>query len=295
MEIKHLKEFVLLSEVLSFTEAAELLFISQPALSKHIRSLENELGSPLFDRGRKGLALTRFGSLYLKKAKEIVADYESAEKWRRDYMKKNDRTMLIGLPENLQLYEINDHLQMFSRIYPDFIIETMESLTISLIRMFEEGVFNIFLTGMRAHEDPSSFTFEFLLVKQGRIKACLRKDHPLADRERISAADLENEKTVLPLMGTLFQQFIEEWFSDALPDGKEFMYSSYTIAKTLAESGVCVALLQEEAVMGDMPESLVVRDLDPPIVYNRGIGYDSSKLTQAEKAYLRFVEETMSR
>lgn len=291
MEISYLKEFIELASTLSFTAAAENLFISQPVLSKHIRSLEKELGAPLFERGNKVTALTKFGSEYLKYASEIVDRYEDSEKWRKNYLKKSDKTMLIGLPESLQLYEINDHLQKFSRLHPDYNIETMESLTTALISMYEHGVFNLFLTGMTSDVDRSKLSFDFLEVAQGEIKVCIRKDHPLAEMARISVKDLENERVVLPPYNTLFQQFIETAFRRELGYNKDFMYSSYSIAKTLAESGLYISLLQEEAVQSDMPESLVVRGLDPAITYARGIGYKPNGLTEAEKTYLKFVRK----
>ena len=65
MEITYLQEFVELSKTLNFTVAAQRLYISQPVLSKHIKSLESELQLPLFDRKGKSIALTEFGRSYL--------------------------------------------------------------------------------------------------------------------------------------------------------------------------------------------------------------------------------------
>ncbi len=288
MEITYLKEFAELARVLHFTTAAENLYISQPVLSKHIRALEKELGEPLFDRA-KILALTKFGTEYLKHAEEIVAKYEEAEEWRRNYLKKSNLTMLIGLPESLMLYEINDHLHDFSNIHPEFYIETMESTTSSLVRMYKQGIFKIFLTGMTISTDPATLPFKFLNVAKGDIKVCVSRNHPLAGKEVISIDDLKEEKVVIPPHDTLFQEFIEEKFFNVLGYYKEFRYSSYSIAKTLAESGSYVALLQEEATVADMPEELVVRRLSPAIEYVRGIGYHPTALSDAEKAYVEFV------
>ena len=81
MEIVHLQEFVELSKTLNFTAAAQRLFISQPALSKHIRALEGELGMALFERKGKAIRLTEFGRSYLRHAEAILEQYENAEKW----------------------------------------------------------------------------------------------------------------------------------------------------------------------------------------------------------------------
>src|SRR5687767_13284133 len=76
MEMRELKSFVLLAEQLHFGRAARLLHLSQPALTKQIRRMEEELGSPLFERGRHGTALSAFGKQFLKEARNTVGDFD---------------------------------------------------------------------------------------------------------------------------------------------------------------------------------------------------------------------------
>jgi DNA-binding transcriptional LysR family regulator len=84
MELTRLRSFIVLAERLHFGEAARLLRLSQPALSKQIRQLEDEVGAPLFDRGRHGARLTEVGSLFAEEARRLVQQAEAAlEKGRR--------------------------------------------------------------------------------------------------------------------------------------------------------------------------------------------------------------------
>lgn len=76
MEMRELKSFVLLAEQLHFGRAARLLHLSQPALTKQIRRMEEELGCPLFERGRHGTALSSFGKQFLKDARGTVAGFD---------------------------------------------------------------------------------------------------------------------------------------------------------------------------------------------------------------------------
>ena len=266
------------------------MFISQPALSKHIRALEEELGMALFERKGKSISLTEFGRSYLHHAEAILEQYENAEKWRNEYLTKNNTTIRIGLPESLQLYEINAHIFEFSHNYPQYSIETVEALSPHLIDMYEQGAFRMFLTGMTAETDRGSLPYQYLEVATGEIKVCIRKGHPLAEKESITIEELAKEKVVLPPYDTLFQQFIEERFREVLGYKRDFLYSSYSIARTLAETGICIALLQNEAVTGPLEENLVVKKLEPAISYSRGIGYKPFGLTDAERDYLEFVK-----
>jgi DNA-binding transcriptional LysR family regulator len=84
MELTRLRSFIVLAERLHFGEAARLLHLSQPALSKQIRQLEVEIGAPLFDRGRHGARLTEVGRLFAEEARRLVQQAEAAlERGRR--------------------------------------------------------------------------------------------------------------------------------------------------------------------------------------------------------------------
>ncbi len=74
MELTEIRSFLILAEQLNFGRAARLLHFSQPALSKQIRRLEEELGAPLFTRGRLGAQLTAVGQQFLGGARTLVAD-----------------------------------------------------------------------------------------------------------------------------------------------------------------------------------------------------------------------------
>lgn len=79
MDIEHYREFLLLSKRLNFTEAAAELNMTQPALSKHIRLMEKEMGARLFDRSRHGLRLTEAGRILFENAAAIVDCHDRAK------------------------------------------------------------------------------------------------------------------------------------------------------------------------------------------------------------------------
>lgn len=96
MEIRELRSFVVLGEHLHFGRAAGILNLSQPALTKQIRKLEEELGSQLFERGKQGTQLTSFGRKFLAEAREVVHAFDDLEMRGKRAARGETGTLNIG-------------------------------------------------------------------------------------------------------------------------------------------------------------------------------------------------------
>ncbi|MFI8963479.1 LysR substrate-binding domain-containing protein [Streptomyces sp. NPDC053493] len=94
---RDLRYFLAVAEELHFTRAAERLYVSQPSLSKQIRALERQLGAPLFDRDRQGVALTDVGTALLPHARAVLAAWEEAAGAVREARAARDTTLVIGM------------------------------------------------------------------------------------------------------------------------------------------------------------------------------------------------------
>ncbi|MFI6419565.1 LysR family transcriptional regulator [Streptomyces sp. NPDC050842] len=94
---RDLRYFLAVAEELHFTRAAEKLYVSQPALSKQIRALERQLGAPLFDRDRRGVALTPVGTALLPHARAALAAWEEGREAVRRAREAADGTLVIGM------------------------------------------------------------------------------------------------------------------------------------------------------------------------------------------------------
>ena len=94
---RDLRYFVAVAEELHFTRAAERLFISQPALSKQIRSLERVLGAPLFDRLGREVCLTPAGDALLPRARQVLAEWDAAEDAVEQAKAAQQATLVIGM------------------------------------------------------------------------------------------------------------------------------------------------------------------------------------------------------
>jgi len=96
MELRHLRYFAAVGETLNFGRAALALHIAQPPLSRAIRALEGELGTRLFDRGTRGVTLTRAGAALLPEARRLLRDAEAFREGARQYAAGEAGTLAIG-------------------------------------------------------------------------------------------------------------------------------------------------------------------------------------------------------
>src|SRR4051794_28567586 len=94
VHVRELRYFLAVARELSFTRAAETLFVSQPALSKQIRALERQLRSELFARDPGGVHLTRAGQALVPRAEHIVAEWEDA---KAALARASDSALVLGM------------------------------------------------------------------------------------------------------------------------------------------------------------------------------------------------------
>ncbi|WP_432723534.1 LysR substrate-binding domain-containing protein [Jeongeupia wiesaeckerbachi] len=118
MEIRLLRAFVVLADCLHYGQAARRLCLTQPALTKQIRVLEDRLGAPLFVRGRHGAVLTGFGADFLAEASELLARADALDARARRMAQGEAGRLAIGFGlSSLQLAP--QHIAAFRRHHPD--------------------------------------------------------------------------------------------------------------------------------------------------------------------------------
>ena len=118
MDIDALKSFVVVSEYRSFSLAADALFVTQPAISKRISSLETQLGARLFDRIGKQVQLTQAGSTLLPKAQQILADINDAARAVTDLTGEVRGDLHVATSHHIGLHKLPPILRDFAVRYP---------------------------------------------------------------------------------------------------------------------------------------------------------------------------------
>ena len=167
MELNYLREFVVLARTCQFQETAEELFISQSSLSKHIKSMEKELGQDLLKRSTRRVELTDFGREFLPYATEIAT--LQAEYTNKLLSGGGTRRFVIGIAPNVTLFSINAFLKAFSQDHPGYKIEFEENSDDELRAMLGRGECDLIIVSCNDEADRTGlasipYTSDYLVA-----------------------------------------------------------------------------------------------------------------------------------
>ena len=118
MDTQNLHAFVKVAECRSFSEAAESLYITQPAVSKRIATLESQLDSKLFDRIGRTVQLTEAGAALLPQAEHILQAVRDAKRSIDDLQGEIAGNLSIGISHHIGLHRLPPVLKAFTERYP---------------------------------------------------------------------------------------------------------------------------------------------------------------------------------
>lgn len=195
MDIRVLKYFLAVAREQSYSVAAERLFLSQPTLSRQIKDLEEELGKTLFIRSNKGVALTEEGMILRKRAEEIV---ELLDKTEQEVRHSNDVVsgkVYIGAGETYAIKLIADTAQKLQESYPDISYSLYSGDGTDVLERLDKGLIDF---GIVFQEVDTSRYEHIDIPLKDRFGVLMRRDSPLADREKISLSDLKDLPLIVP-------------------------------------------------------------------------------------------------
>ncbi|MDU4301232.1 MAG: LysR family transcriptional regulator [Eikenella corrodens] len=139
MKIHLFREFITLAETLNFTKAAEKSHITQPVLSRHIKELEDFLGTPLFLRDTHGVKLTSAGEILLTEARKIVWQYEHTLSVIRQFTGQNRRSIAIAYLGEAFAKLLIGVLEQFNLDYPNIAVHYRDVELDELLELLDDG------------------------------------------------------------------------------------------------------------------------------------------------------------
>lgn len=193
MEIQQLYYYMELCKQKNFTEAGYACNMTQGALSKQIRKLENELGITLIRRNTRKFELSKEGEIFLSYAKKMTGTYEEMLK----NVQKNQE-IKIGCMPVLAPYHFARLVADFRKEYPDIKLVIDERIASEIQENSDRYDFLILRENMM--EDQKKFRFSPLY--DDKLCAVLYEKHPLYGRDRLQLKELKNDVFIFPERGS---------------------------------------------------------------------------------------------
>ncbi|MDE8702687.1 LysR family transcriptional regulator [Adlercreutzia equolifaciens] len=291
MEIRLLQSFLAIAEEGSITRAAELLHITQPALSRQLVTLENELGCALFRRGKKRMELTDEGLLLQRRAVEIVSLVSLTEEELAGHGAELDGHISIGSGELASTSLVVDLAAAFAEEHSLVTFDLFTGIADQVTGRLDRGLLDFGLL----LEPVDVARYEYLPIDiPERWVAAMAPDDPLAAQASVRPTDLEGRVLSLPYRAGV-KSLIGNWLGESL----EKVTPRFTVnlggsAAPLVEGGHVVLLCVEGSVAHWDPTRFAVVPLEPAVesstvlAWKRGLRH-----TAAVQAFVEFATERL--
>lgn len=283
-----LNTFLTLSRVLNYTKTAEILHITQPAVSQHIKFLEEEYGVKLFNYQGKSLSLTKEG--------ESLYSFALSMKTSSDKIKS-----LISLPrdENIPLrfgttltvgeYTMKNILENLLKDYPKIHLTMNVGNTETLLNQLREGQIDFAI--LEGHFDKSDYFSKFFSLEN--FIGVSSPDHDFSNRQ-VSFNELFKERLILREKGSgtrnIFEQILYEHNYTMKSFKQVVEVGNMGIIKTLVENNMGISFLYEEAVKKELAQGRLKRINLSSFNIEREFNFVFLKNSLHEEEYLNWYD-----
>jgi DNA-binding transcriptional LysR family regulator len=246
--LEQLRIFVVVANYLHFTRAAEVLFITQPAVSAAIQSLEEEYGVKLFHRIGRRIEITDAGMLLQVEAHKILEQVALTERGLRELNNLQRGELKLGSSLTVGNYWLPDKISQFKHLYPKISVNCTLANAEEISEGTAVGLFDLgLITGDVKPALKASLNQE--IVGRDRLCIVVGRQHPWFKRARIAVQELTETAWVMREPGSgaqqMFEQALQDWGVEISQLNTVLVLSSSEMVKSVVESGVGAAALPE--------------------------------------------------
>lgn len=285
------KVFYIVATTENITKAAEKLYISQPAVTKSIKILENSLGGALFIRTKKGVTLTEEGKILLKYVKNILEEAKNAENKFNSLIQLEEGKIHIGASATVSKHFLMKYLEEFHKFYPNIDIEITNELTINLVRGLRNGYIDFLVTNLpiKQHSDLD-------------IKVCAK----LHDSFACSKKYLENTNKVYELNELMqykiitqkessnTRTFLNDYMSkNDIQFKPDIEIVSYNLVVEFIKAGFGIGYVTKEFIKEELKNKQLYEIKVNPKIPTRNLGIITLKNNTLSYAASKFIDIIM--
>lgn len=261
MDIRQMQYVLELARTGSFTKAAHALHITQPTLSKTIKSLEDELGVSLFNRDGKRIELTDAGRAIADQAANIVESFHNLRLELNDLTNLNKGLIRVGIPPMAGSSFFPQVIRRFREKYPGLVIQTVEDGAKKLEQKVAEGRLDMGVVLLPVDEER----FDSFTVVKEHLKVLVHPGHSMAEKTAVRLAQLAGEPFILFREGfALHDRIIAACVGAGFRPNVLYESSQWDFIYEMAAAGLGIAMLPETICRVLDPSRVRLLDLNEP-------------------------------
>lgn len=258
------KVFYFVAKNQSISRAANELLISQPAISKSVKTLEEQINTPLFIRKRDGVVLTEAGQVLYKKIKDAMDLIYSAENDLEVLTNMETGTINIGASKTIIHEYLMPYIKEFHKKYPKISIRVFTDKTSDLIKKAKIGLIDVIFTNL-----PLSLSTDFDTYKLTNLHDCFVANNNFSylKGHKITKSDLEKLPLIVLTKGATSRISFDDYcVENDINITPEMEFGSNTLIKEFTEAGFGIGMLTEEYLKNDLEsQKLFKLDIEIPL------------------------------
>jgi len=289
MDTQHLAAFVAIADTGSFSAAATQLNLTQPAVSKRIAVLEEQVGSPLFDRIGRHISLTQAGLLLLPGARNILQEVTATRRALADLNGEVRGKLSIATSHHIGLHRLPPYLRQFSRQYPEVILDLHFLDSEQAYQEILQGRYDLAIVTLSQDED-ARITAE--PIWQDELCFVAAKNHTLAGAKSLKLAELSPYQAIMPDTSTYTTRLIKTLFDQQQQPLDITMVTNHLdTIKMMVSIGLGWGVLPATMVNGEI-STLAVKH--PPLTRMLGCIYHRQRtLNNAAHKFLVLLKQAL--
>ena len=253
MTLNELKFIVALAQSRNFRKAAELCFVSQPALSLAVKKLEDELGVLLFERSRNDVTMTAVGELVVEQATRVIEEAKRVKEIAKQGNNQLAGALKLGVIYSVGPYLLPEIIPILRKTAPEMPLIVEENLTSNLETQLRNGVIDVAIIALPF--ELSGVTTMPLYEEEFVVVVPIT--HDWANRQAIDASELADEKVLLLSSGHCFSNQVVQACPSLSRNGEVLQGNSLDTVRNMVASNLGVTVLPISATISRYQNPLV--------------------------------------
>lgn len=288
VSLDYYRIFYVVAKTGNITKAANELMISQPAISKCIKQLEEQLGGQLFVRTKRGVTLTEEGKEFYKYIEQALEFITNAEHKFSEMIHLETGLIKIGISTTLTKKFLIPYLEIFHRKYPHVKIQIQTAIASRLFSLLRQGLVDLVIVNLPVDKQND---IEITQVREVQDCFIVGEAYKELTNKKISLEELVNYPLILQAPGAVTRKFLDDYGEkNGIKFNPDMIISGFSLIVEFTRIGFGVSYTTEDYIKEELEQKKVFKLDVTPEIPKRGIGLCWSKRNMPSFCTKKLIE-----